>query len=119
MMCVADRYVVICLESIKDEKERENVVKEITGSEKEIVDITLEQMSHFAGNMLQVNNSEGEKFLVMSTQAFNSLSDTQVKKLGAFNEIIHSSLNTIETNGGGSARCMMAEVHLQPLPASK
>lgn len=119
MMCVADRYVVICLESIKDEKERKNVVEEITGSEKEIVEITLEQMSHFAGNMLQVNNSEGEKFLVMSTQAFNSLSDGQVKKLTAFNEIIHSPLNTIETNGGGSARCMMAEVHLEPLPASK
>jgi hypothetical protein len=70
-------------------------------------------MNHFAGNMLQVNNYERKKFLVMSSQAYASLNDEQLKKLSGYNEIIHSSLDTIETNGGGSARCMMAEVHLQ------
>ena len=62
--------------------------------------------------MLQVHDGQGKKYLVMSTQAYRSLTDDQVKKLETFNEIIHSSLDTIERNGGGSARCMMAEVHL-------
>jgi hypothetical protein len=69
-------------------------------------------MNQFAGNMLQVETRDGEKLLIMSTQAFKSLNADQVKTLTGFNRIIHSSLNTIEKNGGGSARCMMAEVHL-------
>jgi hypothetical protein len=69
-------------------------------------------MNHFAGNMLQIENKQEEKLLVMSTQAYESLTDEQNKKLSSFNKIIHSPLTTIETNGGGSARCMMAEVHL-------
>ena len=112
MMCVADKYVVICLDAIADEQERAYVVNTIKNSGKELIEITLEQMNHFAGNMLQVNNRDGKKFLVMSTQAFESLTSQQINKLTAYNEIIHSSLNTIESNGGGSARCMMAEVHL-------
>jgi hypothetical protein len=112
MMCVADRYVVICLDSIADKKEREMVEKAISGSGKEIITITLDQMNHFAGNMLQVENDKGDKLLVMSSQAFIALSGEQVKKLESFNRIIHAPLDTIETNGGGSARCMMAEVFL-------
>jgi len=65
--------------------------------------------------MLQIENNQGEKLLVMSTQAFQSLSGEQVQKLSGYNRIIHSSLNTIEVNGGGSARCMMAEIHLPVL----
>lgn len=112
MMCVADKYVVICADSIPDSKERLKVADAIKATGKEIISITLDQMNHFAGNMLQVNNGEGKKFLVMSTQAVESLTDEQVARLSAYNEIIHSSLNTIEQNGGGSARCMMAEIHL-------
>jgi hypothetical protein len=112
MMCVADKYVVICLDSIKKESEREYVETTIHKSGKELIEIGMFQMNNFAGNMLQVNNAEGEKFLIMSTQAYESLSKRQIEKLSAYNEIIHSSLNTIESNGGGSARCMMAEVHL-------
>jgi len=115
MMCVADKYVVICLDSIPDAAERKAAMTMIKYTGKEIIDISLHQMNHFAGNMLQVENKEGEKLLVMSTQAFESLKEDQKKKLGSFNKIIHSSLNTIETNGGGSARCMMAEVHLPVL----
>lgn len=111
MMCVADRYVVICLEAIPDDKERELVMSVILASGKEIVEISLDQMNHFAGNMLQVENQEGKKLLVMSTQAWSSLLPNQVEKLTRFNPIIHSSLETIEANGGGSARCMMAEIH--------
>lgn len=112
MMCVADKYVVICLDSIADPGEKEDVANTIRNSGKELIEISLNQMNHFAGNMLQVNNASGVKYLVMSTQAFESLTPAQIDKLISYNEIIHSSLNTIETNGGGSARCMMAEVHL-------
>jgi len=100
------------LESLARKKERDEVVSVIKNSGKEIIEISMDQMNHFAGNMLQVNNRKDEKLLVMSTQAYESLSPKQVKKLSSFNKIIHSSLTTIETNGGGSARCMMAEVHL-------
>jgi hypothetical protein len=112
MMCVADKYIVICLDSIQDKIQQEKVKDAIKQTGKEIIDITLDQMNHFAGNMLQVENGKGEKLLVMSTQAFESLTDKKKKKLESFNMIIHSPLTTIETNGGGSARCMMAEVHL-------
>jgi hypothetical protein len=112
MMCVADAYVVICLDSIADATEREMVVEVIKESGKEIFTITLEQMNHFAGNMLQVENVKGKKLLVMSSQAYMALSADQVKKLESYNRILYASLDTIETNGGGSARCMMAEVFL-------
>ena len=112
MMCVGDTYVVICLESIPDTQEREHVIKSITASQKEIITISLQQMNHFAGNMLQVQNGSGQKFLIMSTQAYESLTTEQISQLQQHNPILHSSLQTIETNGGGSARCMMAEVFL-------
>ncbi|MBS1600528.1 MAG: amidinotransferase [Bacteroidetes bacterium] len=115
MMCVADKYIVICLESLPRKREKDEVISVIKNSGKEIIEISLEQMNHFAGNMLQVNNNEDEKLLVMSTQAYESLSERQIKKLSAYNKIVHSSLTTIETNGGGSARCMMAEVHLKEM----
>lgn len=112
MMCIADRYVVICLDSIPDSQEKDYVITTITNSGKQIIAISPEQMNRFAGNMLQVQNKAGEKFLVMSTQAYQSLNEEQTSVLSSFNPIIHSSLNTIESNGGGSARCMMAEVFL-------
>ena len=112
MMCVADRYVVICLDSLPVEEERRLVKETIGWSNKTIVTISPEQMNHFAGNMLQVENNRGEKLLVMSSQAYASLSPEQIRTLSAFNRIVHAPLTTIETNGGGSARCMMAEVHL-------
>lgn len=113
MMCVADQFVVICLDSINNPAERERVTKSISNSQKEIIEISFDQMNQFAGNMLQVNNKEGKKFLVMSSQAFSSLTSTQRQSIEKYNAIIHSSLDTIERNGGGSARCMMAEVFLE------
>ena len=115
MMCVADKYAVICLDSIQNPNEKKEVVDNLKRSGKEIVEISLAQMNHFAGNMLQVNNEEGKKILVMSTQAYQSLTQEQIANLEKFNPILHSSLTTIETNGGGSARCMMAEIHLPQL----
>lgn len=112
MMCVADEYVIICLESIKDIKEKERVIKQIQDTNKKIIEISLDQMNHFAGNMLQVHNNKGQKFLVMSSQAYLALNKDQIDEIEKFNPIIHSDIKTIETNGGGSARCMMAEVFL-------
>lgn len=113
MMCVGDEFVVICMESIADAGERKTVADKIVASGKEIINISHEQMNHFAGNMLQVNDAHGKKYLVMSTQAYKSMTRDQIEKLQSYNEIIYSSLDTIEKNGGGSARCMMAEVHLK------
>ena len=84
----------------------------ILSTHKEIIEITEAQLQQFAGNMLQVQNTAGEKFLVMSQSAYRSLSQEQIQNIEKYNEIIYSDLNTIETNGGGSARCMLAEVFL-------
>jgi hypothetical protein len=113
MMCVADKYVVICLSSIPDSNELKQVTDAIISSGKKIIEISFDQVNHFAGNMLQVNNKTGEKFLVMSSQAYSALTTEQANELSSYNRIIHSNLETIERNGGGSARCMMAEVHLR------
>jgi hypothetical protein len=112
MMCVADKYVVICLDSIKNGIERKHVIDTIANSGKTIIEINYFQMNHFAGNMLQVENKNGKKILVMSSQAYHALYPEQVKQLENFNSILHADLTTIETNGGGSARCMMAEIFL-------
>jgi hypothetical protein len=112
MMCVADKFVVICLDCIDDETERKTVVETIKNSGKEIIEISEAQMQQFAGNMLQVQNKDGEKFLVMSQTAYQSLNQEQVSNIEKYCEIIYSDLNTIEVNGGGSARCMLAEVFL-------
>jgi hypothetical protein len=112
MMCVADRYAVVCLDSVKDPEQKMTLTRALTDTGKRIIPISLEQMNHFAGNMLQVQNNEGQSFLVMSSQAYNSLEKNQIMELEKFNPILHSSLNNIEKNGGGSARCMLAEVFL-------
>lgn len=112
MMCIGDRFALICLDSIRNEEEKLAVMLRLTNSGKTIVEITLDQMNHFAGNMLQVSNSEGESILVMSEQAFLSLTKDQVATLEHFSRIIYAPIYTIEKNGGGSARCMLAEIHL-------
>lgn len=112
MMCVADQFVVICLDCIDDELEREKVQEVIKSSGKQIIEISEDQLQQFAGNMLQVQNTEGKKFLVMSKTAYKSLTSDQIGNIEKYCEIIYSDLNTIETNGGGSARCMLAEVFL-------
>lgn len=112
MMCVADQFVVICLDCIDDESERNNVIETIKNSGKELIEISEDQMQNFAGNMLQVQNQSGKRFLVMSQSAYKSLNRDQVSAIEKYCEIIYSDLEVIETNGGGSARCMLAEVFL-------
>lgn len=111
MMCVADRFAVICLDSIDDKKERKAVKEQLKSNGKTIVAITEKQMHEFAGNMLQVKATNGP-VLVMSDRAYRSLQPDQIKTLESFGPIIHPKLDIIETCGGGSARCMMAEIFL-------
>ncbi len=112
MMCLGEHYAVICLNSIDDRKERKNVIKHLKQDNKEIIEITEDQVTHFAGNMLQVRGHDNEPFVIMSQAAFDSLTQTQIESLEKYNKIVSSSLNIIEACGGGSARCMMAEVFL-------
>tara|TARA_R110001592_G_scaffold13718_10_gene62736 strand:+ start:12613 stop:13548 length:936 start_codon:yes stop_codon:yes gene_type:complete len=112
MMCVAEQFAIICLESIDDKKERKNVLKHLKENGKEVITITEQQVNAFAGNMLQVKGNNEQRYLVMSSSAYHSLRKEQLQKIEKYNPIIHSSLETIETCGGGSARCMMAEVFL-------
>ena len=112
LMCVGSSYVVICLDSIKNEAEKQSVINSFQSTQKQIVAISFEQMNHFAGNMLEVQNKHGESLLVMSKSAWDSLNYEQKSILSSFSKPVYSDISTIENNGGGSARCMMAEVHL-------
>ena len=112
MMCVTMSYVVICLDSIDDKKQRKNVCEFIKKSEKELINISENQVEKFAGNMLELLNDKGESVLVMSKSAENSLSENQKNTITNYSKIISSDINTIELCGGGSARCMMAEIFL-------
>ena len=112
MMAIADKYAIICLDSIDDKKERKNVLKHLKESGKQVIAISEEQVEQFAGNMLQVMGKNDQPYLVMSSSAYHSLDNNQKGQILKFNPIIHSDLSTIETCGGGSARCMMAEVFL-------
>lgn len=111
LMCVGADFVVINLEAIPSE-EQAMVKKAIAQSNKKIIPISHSQMEQFAGNMLQVKNQQGEQLVVMSTQAFQSLTEEQIELLSEKNTIVHTPLYTIEKYGGGSARCMMAEIYL-------
>ncbi len=115
MMCVADKFVVICLDAVPNEQEKNKLISCFKKTNKEIIKIDYSQMNQFAGNMLQVNNKDGKNFLVMSERAHLSLNSSQIEKISKYTEILSSPLTTIEDNGGGSARCMMAEIHLEKL----
>jgi len=112
MMAMGETFVIICLDTIDDKKERKNVSTHLKKDGREIITITEEQMHCFAGNMLQVIGANEEPYMVMSSAAYDSLTQEQLTAITKHCRIIHSSLDTIETCGGGSARCMMAEVFL-------
>jgi hypothetical protein len=112
LMCVGTNFAVICLDSIPNSSEKEVVVNSLKTTGKQIVDISFAQMNHFAGNMLEVKNNKGDTLIVMSQSAYQSLTDEQKAVLSTFGKLVYADINTIETNGGGSARCMIAEVHL-------
>lgn len=112
MMCLGENFSVICLDTIDDAKEKKNVVKHLKDDGKEIIAISEAQMHDFAGNMLQVRGADDKKYLVMSAAAHKSLTQEQISAIKKHCEILSADLTTIETCGGGSARCMMAEIFL-------
>nr|WP_314898176.1 arginine deiminase-related protein [uncultured Flavobacterium sp.] len=112
MMCVGETFAVICADCIDDKKERKMVLENLKENGKEIILITEAQMNNFAGNMLEVRGANDKRYLVMSAAAHQSLTPKQIEQLEKHAEILSSSLDTIEACGGGSARCMMAEIFL-------
>jgi hypothetical protein len=112
MMTLGEGFAVICLDSIDDKTDRKNVIAHLKENGKEIIVITEIQMHQFAGNMLEVKGLNDKRFLVMSKAAHDSLTLDQISKIEKYCEILSSDLSIIETCGGGSARCMMAEVFL-------
>lgn len=112
MMSIAETFAILCPDAIDDKSERKMVLENLKADGKEVIFITEDQVNHFAGNMLQVRGTNDKRYLVMSSSAFNSLTQVQIDKIEKHCEILHSNLDTIEACGGGSARCMMAEVFL-------
>ena len=110
MMCMAKNYVVICLETVPAEKDRDMLLDVFKKDNKKVVAISSRQMNDFAGNMFQVFSRDNTPYLVMSRRAYNALTLSQLRILESFNKLITPELDTIETHGGGSARCMLAEV---------
>ena len=110
MMSVADKYALVCINSLEDDKELEMLFDSLEKSGKEVIPISRHQMHCFAGNMLQVQNKQEERFLIMSQTAYDSLQEHQIELLKSYNELIIIAIPTIERIGGGSVRCMMAEI---------
>ncbi len=114
MMCVAEKFAVVCLSSITGKREKEQVAHSMTSTGHKIIDITFDQMNRFAGNMLAVKTNADKSLLVLSKSSYDSLTADQKKEIEKYSELVPVSIPTIETIGGGSARCMMAEIFLRP-----
>ena len=110
MMALGADFAVICLDTVKDASEKEELVSSLKDSGKDIIEISMEQMEQFAGNMLQVKSNLGEKYLIMSRSAYSSLSPDQIDNINKYSKIISIPIPTIEKYGGGSVRCMIAEI---------
>jgi len=113
MMCVGTGFAMVGLEMIPNEVERQQVRARLEKAEKEIVELSAEQIANFAGNALELHNEAGEKLLVLSSRAARALAEQQRERLSRYARLIPLELSTIEL-GGGSARCMMTTIHLLP-----
>lgn len=110
MMSICNNFSIICLDSIVDENQKKDVITNLKNSNLEIIDIKIDQMCSFLGNCIQLVDSKSNPLLVMSSRAFSSIKNSQLKIIEKHTDIIHSDIKTIEDNGGGSARCMIAEI---------
>lgn len=114
MMALGTTYVVICLDTVRNEEQRLLLTDCFSRTGKEVISISLSQMNAFAGNMLQLQDKHGAaSYLVMSERAYFALLPEQIDRILRHSQIIYSPLHTIETYGGGSARCMIAEIFLK------
>ncbi|MEQ9298803.1 MAG: arginine deiminase-related protein [Cyclobacteriaceae bacterium] len=112
MMALGTGYVVICMDSVKDADQKTKLMDSFAEDGLEIIDIEFDQLANFAGNMLEVRNAEDQRHLVMSKSAFDSLRKDQIDQIEKYAKPLWVDISTIENTGGGSARCMMAAVHL-------
>ena len=110
MMSICNNFSIICLDSIKDENQKRYVKANLKDSNLEVIDISIDQMCSFLGNSIQLIDSNYNPLLVMSSTAYDSISKSQFKIIEKYTDIIHSNIKTIEKNGGGSTRCMIAEI---------
>lgn len=110
MLSIGENFAVVCAESISDENERKSVLDSLHQSKKEIIEISMEQMNHFGANVLEVNNIDNESCLIMSESAENTFTTDQKNVIKRYSKIVSSPLQSIEQAGGGSARCMLAEI---------
>ena len=110
MMALGTAFCVICLDSIQNEEERKEIISNLDATTKSIISISERQMHHFCGNILELKNKEEETLIVLSEQAFNAFSEEQKEQLKTFGKLIPIPIYTIEKYGGGSIRCMIAEV---------
>jgi hypothetical protein len=115
LMTLGDKFVIACIEAIQDEIDQEDLLTSFRKMQKELIKISYEQMKNFVANAIEVNNNKGERLLILSQRAFESLEASQRKRLESYVRLIPCPLNTIETYGGGSARCMIAEIFLPTL----
>jgi len=113
MMSLGQETAFICSESIKDQKDIKHIHKLFGISERKIIELSIAQMIQFAGNVLEVENTKGQSHLIMSEKAYQSLEAPQIQSISKSSKIIPIPLDTIEKYGGGSARCMIAEIFLQ------
>jgi len=112
LMAIGESFAIVCTSSIDDLEEKNKVISELKSDGKVIIDITEEQVNNFAGNALQVKNLRGDKFLILSTTAKEILSEEQIKSIEKSSKILSVNVDTIQKYGGGSIRCMMAEIFL-------
>ncbi len=119
MMSIGENLAILCADCMDIESERQNIIATLKKCDKEILYITEEQLNHFAGNMLQVRKGDGSLCWIMSDAAFHSLDKAQIERLENDAEVLHVPLDIIETLGGGSARCMLAENFLPLLVDSE
>ncbi|CAN5439419.1 arginine deiminase-related protein [soil metagenome] len=115
IMCIGEKFAVICADCLPSDKEREMVLSSLKNSGHEVVEISFDQLLSFSGNMMEVKNKEGKSFLVLSQTAYNSLHDEQIQRLSKYAELLPIKINTIEKYGGGSVRCMLAGIFLPKL----
>jgi hypothetical protein len=110
LMTITTDFVMVCLECVSDKHEQMVLKESLIKSGRRILEISIQQMNHFCGNALEILNVQGEKYFICSRTAFNNYNEQQLKIISSFCEIIVADIPTIESIGGGSARCMLAEI---------
>lgn len=119
VMCVGEKFAVVCLDAVKNSSERKTVAETLTKTNHETIEISPAQMNEFAGNMLEVRNKSGENFLIMSARARKSLDEKQTTEIEKHARILSAEIETIETVGGGGVRCMLAEIFCEKVSNEK